>query len=111
MSQIKLNLILKAIEEKKGDNIEVFNTETSSPFFSNIIVATILNKRNGEAIADEIDRVCANINEPIKNIEGKNDSEWVLIDAGDILIHLFTEEERIRINIEELIKKSIRSVD
>lgn len=108
MNQVKLSLILKAIEEKKGENIQVYDVDHSSPFFSNIIVVTILNKRNGEAIADEIDKVCASINEPIRNIEGKRDSEWVLVDAGDILIHLFTENERARINIEQLISKSIQ---
>ena len=100
MNQVKLSLILKAIEEKKGENIQVYDVDHSSP--------TILNKRNGEAIADEIDKVCASINEPIRNIEGKRDSEWVLVDAGDILIHLFTENERARINIEQLISKSIQ---
>lgn len=108
MNDLKLTLIKKAIEDKKGENIEVFDVSENSPFFSNIIIATIINKRNGDAIADEIDRVCASINEPIKNIEGKRESDWVLIDCGDILVHLFTKEERIRINLEQLLRKYTR---
>lgn len=108
MNDLKLTLIKKAIEDKKGENIEIFDVSENSPFFSNIIIATIINKRNGDAIADEIDRVCASINEPIKNIEGKRESDWVLIDCGDILVHLFTKEERIRINLEQLLRKYTR---
>lgn len=108
MNQIKLNLIVKAIDDKKGENIQVFDVNETSPFFSHIVVATVLNKKNGEAIADEIDNVLAQINDPIKNIEGKRGSDWVLVDCGDILVHLFTESERVRINIENLISKSLK---
>ena len=106
--QVKLSLIQKAIDEKKGENISIYDVDSSSPFFSHIIVVTSMNKKHSEAIADEVDRVCASLDEPIKNIEGKNGSDWVLVDAGDILVHIFTESERIRVNIEQLIKKSIQ---
>lgn len=108
MNQIKLSLILKAIDEKKGEDIVNFDVNTTSPFFTNVIVVTAMNKKHAEAIADEVDKVCASLNEPIKNIEGKNGSDWVLVDAGDMLVHIFTEQERVRINIEQLIKKSVQ---
>ena len=108
MEEVKLSLIKKAIEDKKGENIEVYDVSEQSPFFNSIVIATILNKKNGEAIADEIERVVASIGEPVKNIEGKRGSEWILIDCGDILVHLFTVSERIRINLEQLLRNSIR---
>ena len=108
MIQSKISLIQKAIEDKKGENIEIFDVDKSSPFFTHVVVCTSLNKRAGEAIADEIDRVCASIDEQIKHIEGKNGAEWVLVDCGDILVHIFTEQERVRVNIEQLLARVSR---
>lgn len=105
INEVKLNLILKAIDDKKGENIQTFDVDEYSPFFTNIVICTMINKRAGRAIADEIDKVCAQINEPIKNIEGDNTSEWVLVDCGDIIVHVFTEKERERINLDQLISK------
>ncbi len=105
MNEVKLKMILKAVDEKKGENIEVHDVYNVSPFFDRIVIATMMNAKNGEAIADEIDKVCAEIGEPIRNIEGRHSAQWILIDAGDILIHLFSEEERIRVNLSELIVK------
>ncbi|MDD7735198.1 MAG: ribosome silencing factor [Bacilli bacterium] len=107
MNQTKLSLILKAIEDKKGEDIVSLDVEERSPFFSNVIIATISNTRQGQAIAEEISKVLDNISEPIKNIEGKKDSSWILIDAGDIIVHLFTPSERIRINLENLLEQSL----
>ena len=108
MNEVKLSLIKKAIEDKKGENIEVFDVNTSSPFFTHVVVCTSLNKRAGDAIANEIDKVCAQMNEPIKHIEGKNGADWVLVDCGDILVHIFTEQERVRVNIEQLLARVTR---
>lgn len=110
MNDLKINLIKKAIEDKKGENIEVYDVSSYSPFFTHVVIATIINKKSGEAIADEIDRVLASIDQPIKNIEGKRDSEWILIDAQDVLVHLMTESERIRINLEQLIRKNVQEL-
>ena len=61
MNQVKLSLIQKAIDEKKGENISIYDVDSSSPFFSHIIVVTSMNKKHSEAIADEVDRVCASL--------------------------------------------------
>lgn len=107
MNQVKLSLILKAIDEKKGEDILNFDVSTSSPFFTNVIVVTAKNKKHAEAISNEVDKVCASLNEPIKHIEGKNGSDWVLVDANDIIVHIFTDSERTRINIEQLLEKPL----
>ena len=107
MNQSKLSLILKAIEDKKGENVVNLNVEERSPFFSNVIIATISNSRQGQAIAEEVSKVLDSLSDPVRNIEGKRDSSWILIDAGDVIVHLFTKEERIRINLETLLQQSL----
>ncbi len=111
MNEVKLKMILKAIDEKKGEQVEVHDVRGVSPFFDRIVIVTMMNVRNGEAIADEIAKVCAGIGEPIRNVEGRRSAQWILIDAGDVLIHLFSEEERIRVNLSELIVKTKRRAE
>ena len=107
MSELKLELIKKAIEEKKGEDIEVYDVHESSPFFDYVVLCTCSNVRQGAAIADEIDDSLSKNADPIRNIEGKNkDSEWVLVDCGDIIVHILSKYERIRINLEELLAKA-----
>ena len=49
------------------------------------------------------------INEEINHVEGDpRDSDWILIDANGVLVHLFTENERVRVNLEELLNKQIK---
>lgn len=103
MDIIKLDVIKKAIDEKKGENIETIDVSDKSPFFTHMIIATIKNSRQGNAIGEEIQKNLSLLNETVRHIEGR-DSEWVVIDCHDILVHLFTEEERERINLEQLYK-------
>ncbi len=107
MNELKLQLIKNAIEDKKGEDVEVFDVHETSPFFDYIVVCTAQNNRQGLAIADGIEENLAKSGETIRNVEGKGkDSEWVLIDCDDILVHVFSKFERIRINLEELLKES-----
>ena len=106
MSQVKLNIITKAIDEKKGEDIQVFDVTGRNPFYDYVVIATIGNSRQSKAIVDEIQKNLSLINEEINHVEGDpRDSDWILIDANGVLIHLFTENERIRINLEDLLTK------
>ena len=80
----------KAIDDKKGQDIKVYNMEGKSPFFDYSILCTGSSARNIEAIATDIKKSLENI----RNIEGLDECNWVLIDSGDIIISVFSKEAR-----------------
>ena len=105
MENVKLDLVKKMIDEKKGENISVYDVSTTSPICSFIVIATIMNGRQGKAIADELQIIQEKLNERVKHLEGTEKDNWILIDLGDIIVHLFTQEERNRVNLNELIER------
>ena len=108
MEQVKLNIIIKAIDEKKGEDIQVFDVTGRNPFYDHVVIATIGNSRQSNAIVDEISKNLALIHEEINHVEGDpRESDWILIDAYGVLVHLFNESERVRVNLVELLNKQI----
>ncbi|MBE6143726.1 MAG: ribosome silencing factor [Erysipelotrichaceae bacterium] len=106
MEQVKLNIITKAIDEKKGEDIQVFDVTGRNPFYDYVVIATIGNSRQSNAIVDEIQKNLSLINEEINHVEGDpRESDWILIDANGVIVHLFTVLERTRVNLEELLNK------
>jgi ribosome-associated protein len=94
--------ILKALDDKKAENINVMSLENKTSLAQYMIFATGRSTKNISAIADYIaDEIKHNSN--IKTvIEGLGGSEWVLLDAGDIIVHLFNGEAREHYRLEEL---------
>jgi len=102
----KVNLAVKTLEDRKGEEIEILNVQNLTPFADYYVVATAPNLRALGAFADHLDEAFEKDGDPIRRIEGKPESEWVIVDAGEIVIHLFTREKRQEIDLETLIKKA-----
>lgn len=106
MELVKLDLIKKAIDEKKGEDIKIYDLTTSSPICSYMVVATILNGRHGKAIADAIQEIQEKLGQKVRHIEGGEKDSWILIDLNDIIVQLFTSEERNRVGLDQLIERA-----
>jgi len=91
----ELQLALKCISEKKGEKIVGLDLRDIASFTEYFIIASGTNQRQVQAIADEI-------NEQLKKqlgtrpvrIEGYSSAEWVLLDYGDFIVHIFNGEAR-----------------
>lgn len=91
----ELQLAIKCVSEKKGENIVGLDLREIASFTEFFIIASGTNQRQVQAIADEI-------NEQLKKqlgtrpvrIEGYNSAEWVLLDYGDFVVHVFNGEAR-----------------
>lgn len=90
--------IVEAMESKKAKDIKVYNVASKTPYYEYSIICTGSSKRNVDAILTEIKKTIDNI----KSVEGQQESEWVLIDAGDIIVSIFTEEARSYYELDEL---------
>ena len=102
--QDKLNLILEAIKEKKGKQIVSINLSGVSNSISDYFVichgeSTTQVGAIADAVQDKLKKEAAII---AHHIEGKNNSQWVLIDYFDTLVHIFLEEKRSFFNLEDL---------
>jgi ribosome-associated protein len=86
----KLKIIVDTLEDLKVNELKVFDFEESSPFYSYFVIATV-NERQGNAVVNHLKQNLAT--DEIKHIEGKGGS-WVLIDCGEVIVHLFSEELR-----------------
>ena len=104
MEEIKLKLILKTLEDKKAENIEVFDVTSRSPFFTYFVLATSKNARHMHALGDYIIEALEKSSISIKGIDGKESTSWLVIDCYDILVHIFDEKERIRVDLDTLLR-------
>ena len=82
--------IIDIMEDKKAQDIKVYDMRGKSPFFDYSILCTGSSSRNIEAIATDIKKSLENV----KNVEGLEEANWVLIDAGDIVISVFSKDAR-----------------
>ena len=82
--------IIDIMEDKKAQDIKVYDMRGKSPFFDYSILCTGSSSRNIEAIATDIQTSLDNV----KNVEGLEEANWVLIDAGDLVISVFSKDAR-----------------
>ena len=82
--------IVSIIEDKKGQDVKVYDMRGRSSFFDYSILCTGSSSRNIEAIASDIKKSLTTI----RNVEGLEECNWVLIDAGDIIVSVFSKDAR-----------------
>lgn len=98
----KVECIVKAMDDKLAQDIVAINMENASPLYDTFILCTASNKRLLNAIQDNVVDQCEMNGFEIKSIEGRGNAEWILIDAGDVICHIFSEEAREEYNLEKL---------
>jgi len=103
----KIKTIITALEDKKGDNVLVYDVKNRTPLADFYVIVTAKNPRQLNALADVVDELCTTNHFPIHHIEGKGKSnEWILVDAYDVIIHIFSEPARHSYQLEELLQDS-----
>lgn len=98
------DVVIDAITDRKGQYITIVDMSTieAAPL-SKFIIAQGSSKTNVEAIADRIrERVASDLNVKPYHYAGYATSEWIILDYGHILVHIFLPEARERFRLEEL---------
>lgn len=89
--------------DNRGRDIVVLDMRELTAMFDYFVVATGTSRRQLHAISEEIDRTLEqDLGDRRLGIEGYQDSRWILLDYGDVVIHLFDPEARDYYAIEEL---------
>lgn len=97
----KIEIIINGLKRINPHDVVVYDSNEKSPFFDFILVASVDSVRQANQAIMYIKEELAKENLTIKSSEGE-DSNWVLIDGFDYLVHIMTDEERERIAIDKL---------
>jgi len=97
-----IKVVITSLEDSKGEDIASINIIGKSPLADYMVVATGRSQRHVAAIAD---RLVADLKEAGGHdirVEGLRAGDWVLIDAGDVIVHVFRPEVRAFYNLEKM---------
>ncbi len=97
-------LAIAALEDIKAKDIEVINTTKISAMFDRVIIATGDSNRQVKALAKSVHDKVREAGGTVIGIEGEDAGEWVLVDLGDIVVHVMQPAVRTYYNLEELWK-------
>ena len=84
-------LACRALDEKKGKDIKVIDIHEVSVIADYFVIASASNQNQVQAMVDNVDETLGRAGFEAKQIEGTRNSSWVLMDYGDMIIHIFDE--------------------
>ena len=98
----KLECILKTLNEKKAENIEIMDLRDVELIHDFMVIASVSNLRFLNALKDYVVDDLEFNGFKIHHTEGTNESEWLLIDCFDIVVHLFIDDARSHYSLDRL---------
>ena len=104
MTQAKeiARLAYEAIEDKKGEDIQILNIQGVSVIADYFIIASGSNQNQIHSIADNIVETLGRNGYDFRQIEGYQTANWVLLDYNDVIIHIFNREDRLFYDLERI---------
>jgi ribosome-associated protein len=94
--------IVDGLEDVKGQDIQVFNTEHMSPLFERVIVASGTSNRQTRALASSVVDAVREAGFPKPRLEGEENGEWIIVDCGAAVAHIMQPAIRQYYHLEEI---------
>ena len=101
-SEQKLELVLAALEDLKGRDINCIDVRPLTQITDYMVIATGTSNTHIKALSDTLITRCKSAGLNLVGVEGRQYAEWVLVDAEDIIVHIMTAPTRELYNLEEL---------
>src|SRR5436190_19494608 len=98
----KQRAAVDALEDIKGRDIIVYNTAALPTMFERVVIASGDSTRQVKALADHVQDKLEELGERVYGVEGAATGEWVLVDFGDIVVHVMHPTVRSFYNLEEI---------
>jgi len=98
----KQRAVVEALEDVKGRDILVFNTARLPSMFERVVIASGDSNRQVKALADRVQECMRELGARVYGVEGESAGEWVLVDLGEIVVHIMHPTVRTFYNLEEL---------
>ena len=97
-----LSLAINAVDDKRAEQIVALDMRGISPIADYFVICHGNSEKQVQAIAFELKKVVQEKGIEIQRLEGYDQARWVLLDLGDVVIHVFHKEERLYYNLEKL---------
>ena len=91
-----------ALAEKKGDNIKIIDISEISPIADYFIIADGANQSQLQAMCDAVEEELYKADCKLKQTEGNRNPTWILMDFGDVIVHVFSKEDRLFYDLERI---------
>src|SRR5438034_10428381 len=98
----KQRLVVDALEDIKGRDILVYNTARMPSMFERVVIASGDSNRQVKALADHVQDRIRELGSRVYGVEGEKAGEWVLVDLGDVVVHIMHPAVREFYNLEEV---------
>lgn len=98
----KLDIIVNTLEDKQANDIKVIDLENKSSVADYFVVATGNSVNQNKALSEYIEENLEKNDYNILSVEGFREGKWILMDCGDIIVHIFSSSQRDFYNIEDL---------
>jgi ribosome-associated protein len=98
----KQRLVVEALEDIKGRDILVFDTARMPSMFERVVIASGDSTRQVKALADNVQDKVRESGARVYGVEGERSGEWVLVDLGDVVVHIMHPTVREFYNLEEV---------
>jgi ribosome-associated protein len=95
-------MAVRCAESKKATSVKVLDLREITSFTDFFVICTVSNPRQAHAVSDEIGKGLKEAGELPMRIEGYDSGEWILMDYGDFLVHIFSEAARSFYDLERL---------
>jgi ribosome-associated protein len=98
----KQRAVVEALEDVKARDIVVFNVARQTAYFERVVIASGDSSRQVNALATHVHEKMKAMGVRVVGVEGRRNGEWVLVDLGDIVVHVMHPAVRSHYNLEEL---------
>lgn len=100
-------LAFEALEDRKGEDIKVIKVDEISVLADYFIISNGTNSSQVQALVDSVDEKLGKAGYVPQRVEGIGNSSWVLMDYGDIIVHIFSAEDRLFYDLERIWRDGI----
>lgn len=100
--EAKIKLVVGALEDIKARDISVLDTSKLTSLFERMVIATGDSNRQTRALASHVREKIKEVGEHVGGMEGEDTGDWVLLDLGDVIVHVMQAATRSHYNLEEL---------
>ena len=95
-------IAVAALEDRKAEDVKIIDIRELSPIADFFIIANGNNQNQIQAMRDAADEALYKAGLKVKQVEGNQSSTWILMDYGDIIIHIFSKQDRLFYDLERI---------
>ena len=95
-------LVIEALEDKKAEDMKIIDISQLTVIADYFIIAGGSNRNQIQALSDNVAEKLGRAGHPLRQMEGYDTANWVLMDFGDVIVHVFDKENRLLYDLERI---------